>query len=719
MIARVSIAATVLFSACLAHAGKPAQERIERESDVVRAVALVRHFHPHDAAEAVDWNAVLLRGFELASSEATHQAFAAGLAELLAPLGAGITRGVDAAYRLDCEPDQAVRWAHIGFDADWANSRGVYASLRANLPVESLGEAAHSEAVKSMPADDWQGKSLRFSAGLRAPGGGQSTLWVRLLDADEKVMQSWERTTDATEWTRLAISFEVPDDARQIAVGLRADVGVAAEFRAQKLEIRSGEGAWRPTEPAPAGSGAWRSDSPRDLHTMTTRAGDSHVVTRLDPFDPAEYLPADAPISWRLELVDGSFLRIPLALCPGDNLLADDVREELAMHFGKTDMDDLSTAELARLDVATLWPPLHHFYPYRSVMDEWPDKLREALGLAAGAETRQDLRAVLQSVTVPLHDGHVWIRDRRGGTDRAWLPLAIERVDGRLVVSASDVEDIEPGDLLAAIDGIPAEEWWAQRHGTHSGSPHWREYRMRLDIANGEKGRQRNLILTRDGEELRRIVTYELSRPLDPVDYPPVRQPVDNVYHVDLTAIDGEELDALIPKLAEARGVIFDVRGYPMQSFDWIGHLLDGDERWRDWMHVMVARAPGGDLVTGTRNGWRVAPADPRIDAPVIFLTDESAISYAESILALVKRHDLGILVGGPTAGANGNINTLRLPSGFTVTHTGMRVIGPGGKPIHGSGIQPDIRVQPNLEAIRAGRDLVFERALSEIDQEH
>jgi C-terminal processing protease CtpA/Prc len=74
----------------------------------------------------------------------------------------------------------------------------------------------------------------------------------------------------------------------------------------------------------------------------------------------------------------------------------------------------------------------------------------------------------------------------------------------------------------------------------------------------------------------------------------------------------------------------------------------------------------------------------------------------------------LGTIVGGATAGTNGNIATFTTPGGFTVRFTGMRVTRHDGRsPHHLLGVQPDVKVAPTLAGLRAGRDEVLERGLA------
>jgi C-terminal processing protease CtpA/Prc len=82
--------------------------------------------------------------------------------------------------------------------------------------------------------------------------------------------------------------------------------------------------------------------------------------------------------------------------------------------------------------------------------------------------------------------------------------------------------------------------------------------------------------------------------------------------------------------------------------------------------------------------------------------------------MGYVADRKLGTIVGGTTAGTNGNVVRVELPGGFAVTFTGMRVTRHDGRtPYHLAGTRPDIPIAPTIAGLRAGRDEVLERALA------
>jgi C-terminal processing protease CtpA/Prc len=108
-----------------------------------------------------------------------------------------------------------------------------------------------------------------------------------------------------------------------------------------------------------------------------------------------------------------------------------------------------------------------------------------------------------------------------------------------------------------------------------------------------------------------------------------------------------------------------------------------------------------------------VRPAQPFLGARRVFLTDGSAVSYAESVLGFVESYKLGEIVGEPTAGTSGDVNSFALPGGYRIEYTGMKVLKQDGSPLHGVGIRPTVPATRTRAGVAAGRDEVLERALA------
>ena len=81
--------------------------------------------------------------------------------------------------------------------------------------------------------------------------------------------------------------------------------------------------------------------------------------------------------------------------------------------------------------------------------------------------------------------------------------------------------------------------------------------------------------------------------------------------------------------------------------------------------------------------------------------------------MGIVEHYKLGEIVGGPTAGTNGNINPFKLPGGYTVMWTGMKVLKHDGSQHHGIGILPTVPASRTRKGVAEGKDEILLRGLA------
>jgi C-terminal processing protease CtpA/Prc len=185
------------------------------------------------------------------------------------------------------------------------------------------------------------------------------------------------------------------------------------------------------------------------------------------------------------------------------------------------------------------------------------------------------------------------------------------------------------------------------------------------------------------------------------------------VFYLNLDQITDEDFNRAMPKLEQAKGVIFDLRGYPRlgDPISFFARLSDKPLTSAQWLIPEISR-PDRQQTGFRRSNWQIAPRAPFLKARKVFITDGRAISYAESCLGIVEHYKLAEIVGAPTAGTNGNVNSMRLPGGYSVYWTGMKVLKHDGSRDHGVGILPAVPVAGARAAIAAGRDEFLERAI-------
>jgi len=290
-------------------------------------------------------------------------------------------------------------------------------------------------------------------------------------------------------------------------------------------------------------------------------------------------------------------------------------------------------------------------------------------------------------------------------------------VEDQLVVVTSAVEAIQPGDRLVAVDGVDAETVLASLMRRTAGSPQFKTAIVPEHLSWGPDGETTGWSLVRGERSFGVSLTYGGKRPPPLNARPEIEQLEDGVFYVDLNTIAWETLEGRLEELAAAPGVVFDLRVYPKDgTYQLLQHLLTQADDV-EWMFIPQINQPEGEVSGWTSMGWSMEPAEPHIGGEVVFLISGRAISYAESVLGFVEGYELGELVGGPSAGANGNVNTSPLPGGWRISWTGMKVLKHDGSQHHILGVTPTVSIAPTLAGVTEGRDEVLERGLEVVRQ--
>ena len=374
-------------------------------------------------------------------------------------------------------------------------------------------------------------------------------------------------------------------------------------------------------------------------------------------------------------------------------------------------------------DVALAWNVMEHFYPYFDIVKtDWLEVLKTTLAAAATDANADDFSVTLRRMVAQLHDGHGNVYP--GGWANYSAPVIFGWIEGHLVITqiAGDgTSELQPGDIVLKIDGRPVADLLKERESLISGAtPQWLRYialvllptgpkdsEMKLDIEDG-KGQQRTVTLHRSVE----TDSITETRPAKIAELRP------GIFYVALDRIKDEDFQSALPQLEKAKGIVFDLRGYPSVSPMVISHLIDSPVTSARWMVPIITSPDHLNVVDyETRGRWNLQPIAPRLKGKIAFLTDGRAISYAESYMGIIEAYKLAEIVGEPTAGTNGNINRFTLPGGYSIVFTGMKVLKHDGSQHHGIGIHPTVPVSRTLQGIRERRDEQLERAIAIVSQ--
>lgn len=702
-----------------------------------RLLGYVRYFHPGDAAAETNWNAFAIHGVKEVEGAKSPEELARRLEELFRPVAPTVQVWAGEAPEMPRElmPRNAaiVAWRHLGVGT--GHERSIYSSKRIDSRTPLLDSVGN--LVQEVEPKLVAGRKVRYRAWLRTEGFGQhggAGLWMHGWneEGDEMAMNMEDRPFRGRDWQEVELAGQLAEKVTSFYVGVALQGGGRAWVENAALEAARPDGTWEPIplknpgfdqeDPEKKGRPAgWTWSDRKEDHEIALVAGcrDGGCVSlagqevgppKLSP--PAEAFEAD--------LGGGVACRVPLSLyldAQGATAPASHGWIPPATNGWQPSGNDRAT-RLA--DVALAWNVFQHFYPYFDVVrTDWPAALREALTSAATDRDELAFRDTLRVLVAALHDGHGNVGlSTQDWTKYASLPLALRWIEDRLVVAAvtpGKADRIKPGDVVLSLDGVPAAEALAKRERLTSGATlQWIRWNAVNRLSRGLIGESAKLkIQPAAGEPYEVSLPYEVKFPFPEEPRPEkIAEVRPGIWYVDTGRIDDDDFNGAVAKLAGARGVIFDLRGYPGKlSTVVLQHLTDKPITSARW-NVPIVTRPDRQGMELQHSDWMLEPREPRIRGKVAFLTDGRAISYAETYMGMVEHYKLAEIVGSPTAGTNGNINPFELPGGYTFNWTGMKVLKHDGSQHHGIGILPTVPVTPTLEGVREGRDEVLEKGI-------
>jgi len=733
-------------------------DQSSRQVENLRAFAkiygYVRFFHPSDEASAIDWDRFAVYGVTRVRRAASQSELQASLEHLFAPLAPTVQiyptgAPPEPALTPDGSSDlQVVAWQHFGFGL--SNQPSVYQSKRTGGERLVPARGYFGTVTQSVAAEGLRGRRIKLAASVRTGAlamGGQGQMWLRVDRPDGRhgfFDNMDDRPIRAFEWQRYEIEGEVAEDATEVFFGCFLQGQGKVWVDDFVLQVEDDEGGWtaiefsnpdfeegklgvEPRGWSSRGTGYLFELTDEDAHhgRRSVRIENDTVILTEDLFE------AHPSVGESIEAAIGGGLsvRVPLALYGNDSQTLP-CGDAGALNGLRAELDSIAIDSLTaddvgvRLaDIVISWNVFQHFYPYFDVMDtDWNDQLTQSLRRALTDQSGTDFFFTLSDLVATLQDGHGRVV-HVGDLPKARLPLSLEWVEGQVIVTSSGDELIDVGDIIERIDGVPAQQALIEAERYISGSPQWKRWRALGDFGAGEAGSEAELVVRRRGAALDvRITRQEFgSEKAAPEEPRPERieELEPGIYYVDLSKAEMSYIDEKMGELAAARGVIFDLRGYPNRNHEVISHLLRAPDTTDDWMRIAQITHPDHVEPAGYQEiGWNMKPLEPHIDAKVVFMTDGRAISYAESVMGFIEGYRLAEIVGQPTAGANGNVTAMGLPGGFQVMWTGMKVVKHDGSQQHMIGILPTVPAVRTIEGVREGRDEVLEKALEVVKRE-
>jgi carboxyl-terminal processing protease len=389
-----------------------------------------------------------------------------------------------------------------------------------------------------------------------------------------------------------------------------------------------------------------------------------------------------------------------------------------------------SLDKISAIDRVTIATKIYHqistFFPDLQ-QQNFDQQYSEYLKLVLNAsDDRRDFDLASMALVATLHDGHSWFYDK-------WLDQTYGRPVGfaayplrqEWVVVQSGLASIKVGDVIVAIDGTPTQQYFDRNRKYISASSDREAGVSFFDTPVIFPGR---FTLTLDGG---RQVTVDRER--DQKREPPMKTEgrwlvSGSVGYIKVPTFHSIETQAAaleyLKQFHEAKTVILDVRGNPGLG---IGDALQRslmDKPYPMWSESSSMK--GGFLLRHiaypevshvTTSEGMIRPQEPVYAGRLIMLIDRGCTCACEDFVMPFKITKRAQLVGETTAGSFSSTNFTQFDNGMMLNIASVRHTFPDGSRFEGIGIAPDVEVEPKAQDLKAGKDIVLDKALEIANQ--
>ncbi|NQX38370.1 hypothetical protein HQN84_05905 [Pedobacter steynii] len=680
----------------------------------------VRFFHPSDEVAKLNWYFFSLYGVHQVMSAQNDQQLIRELKALMLAIAPSVV--IDsvpiAKHRVLSKiiPEkpseyQLVNWVHRGLALP--NGSPLYKSQRNNRDTIALNYIDYP--VSTLKLDETIHGRYEFTVEVTGDETdcNQNNLFIAAFDGTEQLKNKSNTNRITGKTIRYRFQGNLPKGGKNVNFTLRLPKHRIVRINRPNIQVFSGEGKKTFDFEAPLeGSNAPVNivlSIAEDKRFYFTKPASISAITSIKP---GENIYASIP---------GTLYATKTATYPKvDSVSFIAFQKKIKDYWSKKPKEYAQEARLANL-VITL-SVLKFAFPYWEDTKTNPEKLFSFLfARTIKDNNNQDFLTSLRLMSAKLNDGHMGIS--YAGSDRIEeqsVNIETEMIDRKIYVKRvldSSLTYIPVGSIIDSIDGESAQKTFDSKFRLISGSPQWRSYKSLLALFDGLSDSVK-LIINNNGVR----TAFKIPRLSPAQEYRPIALPgyvpkdgllSDDIYYFNLAGDSVmKNINASLSRLAHAKSIIFDMRGYPKESVSGIfGHLLQCSEHTK-WLHVPKL-SPGNHRKDFESMGWNLGPKPPYFNGKIIFLSDACSQSQSESILGYVKGLKLGTIIGKATSGTNGEVQDINLFENFRVFFTGTKVTNADGTKSHYKGIIPDIVVRSTPAGLKEGRDEVLDKALA------
>ncbi|MDX1830522.1 MAG: S41 family peptidase [Lutibacter sp.] len=386
------------------------------------------------------------------------------------------------------------------------------------------------------------------------------------------------------------------------------------------------------------------------------------------------------------------------------------------------------------LSLYRYWNMINYFFPYKQLMDEdWNKKLKEYIPLFINAKNELEYEFATIQLIGDIQDTHanLW-----GGADKIdewkgskYPPIHVRFIENQLVVTDYYNQELKKevglkiGDIITKINSKSIDEIVKEKSKFYPASNEPTRLRdistdilrsnsesIEIEFVSGDSKHQTKTLKLYPKDSLNIYRWYRKS------DDKSFKMLDNNIGYVTLQNIKEEDISKIKKEFKGTKGIIIDIRNYPSTfvPFSLGSYFVFSSTPFVKFTNGNVDN-PGEFIFT---SNLKILSQGKTYKGKLVVLVNELSQSQAEYTSMAFRAGDNTTIIGGTTAGADGNVSAIMLPGGLRTMISGIGVNYPNGEETQRIGIIPDIEVKPTIEGIRNGKDELLEKAIEVILKE-
>jgi C-terminal processing protease CtpA/Prc len=377
------------------------------------------------------------------------------------------------------------------------------------------------------------------------------------------------------------------------------------------------------------------------------------------------------------------------------------------------------------------WNLIEYYFPYKYVMNQkWDLSLEQSLPSIVDAKSETDFYFALKKMISELNDSHVETpvyNDITFKRQLHYFPATGKIIDDKLVIteilgdSLAEADNIKIGAVITKLNGKTIKELIEENRDLICASNEAKYLDkviypiLRSDSENviveflkDGKSETKSMIWSNYHDSHRNEFKKGAQKKKDKF-----KLLENNIGYVNMGVIKPKNIQEMINTLKSTKGIVFDMRNYPNETWKEISDFLNSEEkRFCDYTMPYLNYPGRYHWVEGRKCGFN---NKDNYKGKVVVLLNEKSLSQSEWTAMCFQTAGNTTIIGSQTAGTDGNAIDIDF-KGFHTRYTGIGVYYPDGRETQRIGIVPDIDVKPTIKGIQEGRDEVLERALAFIE---